>query len=216
MGKISKGILGAFSGKVGTVVGATWRSIAYMRSLPAKVKNPRTEKQLAQRTKFALVSLFFKPILSLLNTGWKFSGGKRTPFNAAMSHALNNAVTGAYPDWELDHSKILISSGTLYGVENGMVGYTASPRTLNFAWDANMGVGDAKWDDDTIIAVVNPAKNDAIQAVGTTTRTQGICSLPVHFSWIGDTVYVYLGFISKDGKHVSNSSFLGAIEITAS
>jgi hypothetical protein len=42
MGTIKQGILGGFSGKVGTVVGASWKGIAYMRSLPQKVKNPRT------------------------------------------------------------------------------------------------------------------------------------------------------------------------------
>ena len=31
MGTIKKGILGGFSGKVGTVVGASWKGISYMR-----------------------------------------------------------------------------------------------------------------------------------------------------------------------------------------
>ncbi|MDD3723512.1 MAG: DUF6266 family protein, partial [Lutibacter sp.] len=52
MGTIKKGILGGFSGKVGSVVGSTWNGISYMRSLPASVKNPRTEKQMSQRSKF--------------------------------------------------------------------------------------------------------------------------------------------------------------------
>ena len=32
MGTINKGILGGFSGKVGNVVGGTWKGIDYMRS----------------------------------------------------------------------------------------------------------------------------------------------------------------------------------------
>lgn len=47
MGTIKKGILGGFSGKVGTVVGGSWKGISYMRSLPQKVKKPayrRTSK----------------------------------------------------------------------------------------------------------------------------------------------------------------------------
>ena len=42
MGTISKGILGGFSGKVGTVIGGNWKGIDYMRSIPASVSNPRT------------------------------------------------------------------------------------------------------------------------------------------------------------------------------
>ena len=52
MGTIKKGILGSFSGKVGNIVGASWKGIAYIRSLPASVRNPRTVKQVTQRSKF--------------------------------------------------------------------------------------------------------------------------------------------------------------------
>lgn len=36
MGTIKQGILGGFSGKVGTVVGSTWKSVHYMRALAGK------------------------------------------------------------------------------------------------------------------------------------------------------------------------------------
>jgi hypothetical protein len=36
MGTFNKGILGGFSGKVGTVVGFNWRGLDVMRSLPKK------------------------------------------------------------------------------------------------------------------------------------------------------------------------------------
>ena len=45
MGKINQGILGGFSGKVGTAVGSTWKSINYMRALAISVHNPNTVKQ---------------------------------------------------------------------------------------------------------------------------------------------------------------------------
>jgi len=36
MGTIKKGILGGFSGKVGTVIGGVWKGIEYMRSIPGQ------------------------------------------------------------------------------------------------------------------------------------------------------------------------------------
>jgi hypothetical protein len=53
MGTIKQGILGGFSGKVGTVIGASWKGINYMRSIPQHVKNPRTAGQVSQRSKKA-------------------------------------------------------------------------------------------------------------------------------------------------------------------
>ena len=52
MGKIKQGILGGFKGKVGTVIGASWNGIAYMRGLAQSVKNPKTAAQLQQRAFF--------------------------------------------------------------------------------------------------------------------------------------------------------------------
>jgi hypothetical protein len=48
MGTIKQGILGGFSGKVGTVIGGSWKGISYMRSIPQSVKNPRTDGQVNQ------------------------------------------------------------------------------------------------------------------------------------------------------------------------
>jgi hypothetical protein len=86
MGRIKKGILGGFSGKVGTVVGANWKEISYMRSLPQKVKNPRTEAQRKQRSKFLLVVNLLKPLNPLLRIGWKLHA-KTTVKN--ISHIKN-------------------------------------------------------------------------------------------------------------------------------
>ena len=59
MGKIKQGILGGFRGKVGTVIGASWNSIAYMRGLAQSVKNPKTAAQMTQRA-------FFKELQGLV------------------------------------------------------------------------------------------------------------------------------------------------------
>ena len=52
MGKIKQGILGGFKGKVGTVIGASWNGIAYMKGLPQSQKDPKTAAQLRQRDFF--------------------------------------------------------------------------------------------------------------------------------------------------------------------
>ena len=51
MGKISQGILGGVSGKVGNVVGGSWKGIDYLKIMPASVANPQTPAQMDQRSK---------------------------------------------------------------------------------------------------------------------------------------------------------------------
>ncbi|HNP33863.1 MAG TPA: DUF6266 family protein [Flavobacterium sp.] len=62
----NKGILGPFSGKVGTVVGANWRGKDIIRSLPKKTNRTTTETQQLQRDKFTAVSEFLTPMSAVL------------------------------------------------------------------------------------------------------------------------------------------------------
>lgn len=62
MGKLQKGILGGFSGTVGTVVGSNWRGKDIIRSRPKSSGKAPTEAQLLQRLKFKLVIGFVTPL----------------------------------------------------------------------------------------------------------------------------------------------------------
>ena len=62
MGKIKQGAFGGFTGKVGNLVGCTWKGIPYMRTRPANMTNPRTEKQQGQRSKFQVALNFLRTI----------------------------------------------------------------------------------------------------------------------------------------------------------
>jgi len=211
MGTIKKGILGGFSGKVGTVVGANWKSISYMRSLPQKVKNPRTVGQRSQRSKFSLALKLLQPLTAFLRTGWKLYAHKQSPFNAAMSYALANAITGTYPDYDIDTSKVLVSRGALTPAANASAAIAGG--NLTFSWDDNSGVNSAKQTDKALIAILNLAKGEAITDTAGAERTAGTQTVVLPADWSGDSVEVYLGFVSDDGKEVANSVYLGSIAI---
>ena len=59
MGKISQGILGGLSGKVGNVIGGNWKGIDYLRIKPSEVANPRTEGQIQTNEISLLLHLNF-------------------------------------------------------------------------------------------------------------------------------------------------------------
>ena len=207
MGTIKQGILGGFSGKVGTVVGGTWKGIHYMRSLPTSVRNPRTEAQVMQRTKFMVTIDFLKPITPFIRVGFKNYASRQTAFNAAMSYNVKNAVTGVFPDYEMDYSNILVSRGSLLPAENADA--VAAERSLNFPWRDNSGVSNATETDQAMALVYNGTKGESVFSTTTGDRSSGSATLNVPENWIGDTVEVYLGFISENGSLVANSVYLG-------
>lgn len=214
MGTIRKGILGGFSGKVGTVVGASWKGIAYMRSLPLKVRNPRTLPQLEQRSKFALTLQFLKPMTGLLRTGWKQYAHRQSPFNAAMSYTIANAITGSYPAYAIDPAKVMISRGALSPAVNATATPAGGGGAVYLDWLDNSGSSTAKLTDGTLVAVVNPTKGEAVFDTNAAQRTDASQSVNTPADWVGDTVHAYIGFISEDGKEIANSVYAGAVTIT--
>ena len=82
MAVIKRGILGGFSGKIGNVVGTSWKGIAVMKVKPLSVANPRTVKQVAQRTKFKGVVLAGSNLLiNIVKPLWDANAQRMSGFN---------------------------------------------------------------------------------------------------------------------------------------
>lgn len=92
MGKIKKGILGGFIGKVGTVVGSVWKGIDYMRSLATSVSNPKTKSQVTVRSNFSTIARIMASANTLLKeSNWRLAK-KQSAFNAAVRINYENAI----------------------------------------------------------------------------------------------------------------------------
>lgn len=208
MGTIKQGVLGGFSGKVGTVIGSSWKGISYMRGRAQNVKNPRTEGQMEQRSKFSLTLEFLKPITAYIRTGYKMYANKQTAFNAAMSYIVKNAVSGIYPNYMLDFSQILVSRGTLTQPLNANASMSAGK--VSVSWTDNSGQGDAQPIDVAMPLAFNTDKGETVFSTNSATRADQLAELTFPADWAGDTVEIYIGFISADGINVANSLYLGS------
>ena len=210
MAKIGKGILGGLSGKVGNVVGARWKTIDYIRSKPLSVKNPRTEKQVNQRTKFNIALKFLQPSLEFIKIGYKNYTNKRSQFNSAMSYILNNAITGTSPlDFAIDYPLALLSRGSLATALNGAFD-AATPGQVEFNWDDNSTDQNANATDKSMLFVFNSDKGQSFFTNAGPDRTTGTGIVTIPDSFSGDNLELYMGFITEDGELVSNSVYLGS------
>ena len=212
MGKISQGVLGGFSGKVGNVVGGTWKGIDYMRIKPANVANPRTEGQVDQRSKFSTVLRFLQPMTDFLRVGYKLYANKMTQFNAAMSYNLNNSITGAYPNFMIDYASALVTRGNLTGAANGAV-TSPSAGSVEVTWTDNSGSGSAQATDKALIVLLNTTRGEAVFTTAGPERTDASAAIPVPSEYSGEDVEVFLGFVSESGTKVANSVYIGSVTV---
>ena len=215
MGKLNLGILGGFSGTVGTVVGSTnKKGEDIIRAKTKRTYTSNTEGQVNQRTKFSLVTQFMQPLNPLLKIGCKLvAGNSMTSFNYACKNALSNAIIGIAPDFGLDYSKILISDGQL----SQPIGTTAVlvDGVVNFSWVDNSTTSSSVSADKAILVVYNAENYELSYSIGQVTKSAGSGLLPIPNAAVGDKLLFYIFFHSAiDPLLVSTSQFLGTAILT--
>ena len=216
MGKLTDGVFGGFSGRVGKVVGYSIGGEELLRKAPKKKPNRKpTEKQLEQQKKFGLVMAFLLPIKEVVGEYFSQRHAATSRFNLAVGYNLTNAVIDAGGGvYELDFNKVLISKGDLRGMENGTVAAQAN-QVLDLSWTDNSGQGSAEATDLLLAVIYSPEKN-LFQMFDPAAATRGDGSaqltLPAYYS--GNEVAVWASMISADQKIAANSSYLGTVTVT--
>lgn len=213
MGTFKKGILGGFSGKVGTVIGASWRGLDVMRSLPKKNNALPTEAQLEQRIKFGLMISFLSPIKNIIDRTYGTPSGSKSKFNLAMGYHLQEAVSGISPNFEVNYMKVVMSKGELLSPVAAAVAIN-NPSEVDFTWDNNSGTGLSNDDDKGVFLVYNPAKKLYVALESAINRQDLAATLEVPLIFSGNVVHCWMSFISASGKDSSTSVYLGAAKIT--
>ena len=212
MARIHNGIMDKFSGKVGTVIGGSWRGIHYMRGKPTpRVPKKATPKQLAQRKKISLASSFAYSLKTLYELSFKKFAIEKTGTNCAVSYLSTNAITGSYPDLALDMSKVLVSRGELPGVVTPNVTSTGE-GILQFTWTNNSEAEGAQFNDRAIVVAYCSALKTGIYTTVGATRKAGIINLDVQ-RFSGQRVHTYIGFMTEDGEAASDSVYTGQLMV---
>lgn len=111
MATYKQGILGSFSGKVGNVVGSSWRGVAYMRSLAKAVRNPRTAAQTETRNTLAAVASRLKFFAPAIRAGFP-TIGNIGGWNAAVKVNRTHVTKQEDGTIELLPANFALSMGT--------------------------------------------------------------------------------------------------------
>lgn len=131
MATYKQGILGSFSGKVGNVVGASWRGTAYMRSLPKAVRNPKTQKQVEARNRLSAVVAALKPFKDFIRAGFVKTGSV-SPWSTAIKANIPALSKDDDGNWTLQPSNFVLTNGTK--VYNDVQVDTADLSSVGVSW----------------------------------------------------------------------------------
>lgn len=209
MGKLVQGILGGVSGKVGTVIGSIRNGKAYIRGLNTSNKDPKTKRQLAQRMKFKLGLQLVAPASDFIKIGFRNYAVGHYAVNSAMAYNLKAAITGNYPSFGIDPSKVVLSRGKLTEAEGASASVSGNMAT--FTWDDNSSEEDADMSDFALLAVYNFTKRKVAESLEVASRMDGKATVKIPNSWSKDKLSFYIAFASVESEAVSESVYIGDI-----
>jgi hypothetical protein len=217
MGKLKKGILGPVTGKVGSVVGGTWKGESYIRSLPSKSNKAATKAQLEQRQKFKLATELCSKFGIYVTVGYAAHAAKVTQHNLLVRQVLEECITGTYPELEVNYSLLKLSKGTLPPVVGSNVS-SPSGNQLQLTWQFQDGTGNPS--DQLMLAIYCPDCNEAFVNTTAGSREAGSLSIGLPAQFSGKQVHCFASFVAYDQlvqkakpEAISNSSWIGSVEI---
>lgn len=205
MAEIKQGILGGVKGKVGTVVGVTWRGKSIIRALPRKSSKMATEKQLDQRRKFKIVANFLSPLISLTSKYFGQYQGVKSRTNLAMSYHLLETIKKEGEDFSIDYPKVVITKGVL----NGIIAPKAERKeaTITVTWSDGVSSPLSKADDKVTAIVYNPDEKIFIISDGDTKRSAKKKDITLAETWTNTNNELWLVVTNAD--QCSTSMYIG-------
>lgn len=210
MGKIKQGILGGFNGTTGSVVGASWKGIAYMRGKAQSIKNPRTTAQMGNRGNFGKISDLMSKALSIVNDGYRAVSVKKSPFNTAVQE---NMLVMASPSTGVSLEKAQFSNGSLTAPSAGAVTETELGINAVVNCVGNSFEGDKL---ESAFVFVDSSDNPLLVIPSIVTITDGAQSVtasvnkPANLTY--DSVLVFSFVYDLETKKASPTIFVGSPE----
>lgn len=211
MARIKNGILGGFSGKVGTVVGYMLGEECHMRSLPVRLAK-YTANELINMEKFKLVQECLHPLKDFLKVGFKNYGTKTGGYRSAVSYTRKVALVADDAGFYIDPALLKVSGGDLPQAVNPTA-ILEEPLKIKFNWDtADILYPYAS--DQAMLLVYDMKKNEAFaQVFGGVFRIAGTQTIEIPVTFKGKEVDVYIGFLAADRLSQSDSQYLGKIAV---
>jgi Family of unknown function (DUF6266) len=208
MAKFINGINGPVQGKVGSVIGSSWKGVPYLKGPYKKRTAKVSKKETANRKKFAAAQFFLRPLLDFVRVGFKGYSPLSEGFVAAKSQLLLNAFEGIPPKQGINPALVKLSYGDL-PLPNNIKVEKINKDELQFTWDTgDVDLSNAK--DQVMLLAYDIANERADYTTTGQFRSNGSDILQINGTK-KSTYHLYVAFNAADRSRQSESVYLGTI-----
>ena len=205
MALIEQGILGAFRGKCGNVIGYVRNGVACVRSMPAHYHDRRSVAQLKNRGRFTMVMKMMSVVRPAITMGFRRFASTMTEMNVATRVNYYSLVKEGAAGLAYDYSGLVLCRGNVEGLSGVMVHVSGS--SLSVVWDGNGVMGGNE--DGVSVVLLNGDRMEMRFFRGVALRGDGSLSVAIPQGWGGEDVHCFV-MVSR-GEDWSESYYAGGV-----
>ncbi|WP_207424862.1 DUF6266 family protein [Desertivirga brevis] len=203
------GPLGPFRGKLGHVVGSSWKGKPNLRSLPKKSTKPTSERKKKSQTALTFVSKWLAPINQLVMIGFDSYNPSITGRMSAHSYNATHALSSGPEGFSIDYNKAHFSIGDLPHAPDAKA-ELIDEETISITWNP-VCLNGAEISDVLMYAIYFSANTTAETGIGGYCRREGSMLLKIPSQCRGLRMEVMIAFKSVTNTNVSTSQYLGSL-----
>ena len=204
MAKLEQGILGPFTGKVGTVVGYLWKGKALVRAYRREVRYPNTERQQAERGWFVQMVRFAAAARGALLLGLREAAMREQMTESNLFVKRNKGCFGL--DGRVDYERLQFASGSA-----GVAAFERYEVDDSGVLEVRYGRGVGRAMDKVYVYVYCPDSGQGLLSASAA-RRDGVLRMALPDEWVGRELAVY-GFCVDAEGHASRSVYVRRLDV---
>ena len=199
---------GLISGRHGSAVAAVIKkdrtNILKVFNAPT---NPKSAKQVSQRTKFSFVIIAMSCLRDLFKVTFQGKGGA----NHGISLAFRYAVTGTSPDYSIDYSKLVLTEGGVYVAKTTSAVKTTG-TSIKVDWSTTQ-LQSALPTDEVSLVFFHDEYQQVILKQNCEQRSAGTLTVDLPTEWANGEIHCWIYFSTEDGSRDSASKYIGKVQL---
>jgi hypothetical protein len=199
---------GLISGRHGSAIAAVMKkdrtNVLKVFNAPS---NPKSDKQVAQRTKFSFVIIAMACLRDLFKVTFLGKGGA----NHGISLAFRYAVTGTSPDYSIDYSKLVLSEGSIY-VATTTSAVKTTGTSIKLDWSTTK-MKSALPTDNVSLVFLHDEYQQAILNQNCAQRSIGTMTVDLPAEWANGEIHCWIYFSLEDGSRDSASKYIAKVQL---
>jgi hypothetical protein len=216
MARLENGINGRVSGSAGPVVGVKGQDGRnYARSKPKQTEKAKNKPLQPQHRNLAIMSEMLALAKKFIAIGFFNRKKKGQQMTLAMRYNLQHAIVQMDNGSAIDYSALKFSLGRRERVWSEELFFKAG-GVIQASWEVPESVSMKHLgNDEAKVVIYNVNRNSLLHINCRPLRSDLKFKKKLASADAGDTIHVWMFFISPDGKEVSDSDYLGSGVILA-